>query len=79
MQGMDSGSSNYISEAVCIERKLSIALHDTTDEMSRMECLDEEQRAEIYAILEALKTDSAVHAGWVKTLESHLSKKAADA
>ena len=38
------------------------------DDLQRIECLEEEQRAEIHAILEALKHDGESHAGSLQQL-----------
>lgn len=45
----------------------------TADELAHAECFDEEQRAEIYAILQAIKTDTETHRQAVELLAKRLS------
>ena len=48
-------------KAICLEEELSAALKRTAEEMAHAECLDEEQRAEVYTILETLRSDTRTH------------------
>ena len=51
----------YMSAAAGMEQRLFSALSMTTKQVARLESLDQEQRAEVYAILKAIEQDSAVH------------------
>ena len=53
------------AEAAGLEDQLRATLAATADEVARAECFDEEQRAEVYSILHALKSDSERHLRWV--------------
>jgi len=44
-----------------LENQLAAVLGATAEEVDHMECFDEEQRAEIYTILQTLKTDTSQH------------------
>ena len=48
-------------KAVRLEEELSDALKRTAEEIAHAECLDEEQRAEVYTILETLRSDTKTH------------------
>jgi hypothetical protein len=43
------------------ESHIGDVLAKTAEELAHAECFDQEQRAEIYAILQALKTDTSNH------------------
>lgn len=58
---MDGQIGLQMSELAGVEHRLASTLSDTTRQVARMECLDEEQRAEIYTILKAIGQDSQVH------------------
>jgi len=62
-----------------IEDQLASMLLRTSDEVARAECFDDEQRSEIYAILEALKLGTEAHRAQVKLLARQIDgKKTAD-
>lgn len=61
MSGMGTSAPSDLSAAADLEKKLASTLRQTTQEISRMEGLDDEQRAEVYAILETLTSDTKVH------------------
>ena len=44
-----------------IEERLAKQLHEVSREVDRAEFFDDEQRAEVYAILEALHSDGRAH------------------
>jgi hypothetical protein len=48
-------------KAIRLEEELSAALKRTAEELAHAECLDEEQRAEVYTILETLRSDTKTH------------------
>lgn len=61
-----TGQENYVSDeaprkAIRLEEELADALRRTAAEVAHAECLDEEQRAEVYSILDALRADTQVH------------------
>lgn len=45
---------------------------ETTDELAHAECFDEEQRAEIYTILQAIRTDTETHRNTVELMAAKL-------
>jgi hypothetical protein len=54
-------SAEISLKAVRLEEELSDALTRTAEEIAHAECLDEEQRAEVYTILETLRSDTHTH------------------
>lgn len=44
-----------------LEEQLALQLDQTAHEIEHMDCFDDEQRAEIYTILQALREDSQAH------------------
>ncbi len=67
----DNGLSHYIR----VESEIANCLSQTTDELAHSECFDLEQRAEIYAILQAIKTDTKIHRQTVDLLARKLSSE----
>lgn len=57
-----------------IEDGIARTLHQTADELAHAECFDEEQRAEVYAILQAIKTDTDNHRQAVELLSARLKQ-----
>ena len=55
------GIPGSVRALVGIERQLASTLSAASDEIAHSECLDVEQRAEVYAILEAIQADSEAH------------------
>jgi hypothetical protein len=55
-----------------LEARIAASLDETADELAHAECFDEEQRAEIYAILQALRTDSRNHRATIDLLAAKL-------
>ena len=72
MSGMESTGFGDVSALTQLEDQLAEALAQASGEVARMECFDVEQRAEVYAILETLKTDTAAHRVMVDKLTSQL-------
>ena len=62
-----------------MERQLAETLVRTAGEVSHIQCLDNEQRAEIYAILQALKLDTEAHHSLASMLSTYISERPADA
>jgi len=44
-----------------LETQLATTLAETSDEIAHADCLDRETRAEVYTILEILKSDTKIH------------------
>ena len=63
-----SPSSGGFAELAALEKALLGRVHAAGEVLKRTECLDEEQRAEIHAILEAIRHDSESHAAVVASL-----------
>jgi len=68
--GADSGTAmkqpkvnltGRISALAARENELSEALSAAADEVARIESFDQEQRAEVYAILDSMKADTDAH------------------
>jgi hypothetical protein len=51
-----------------LEEQLASMLQETATEVAHTDCLDDEQRAEIYTILSALQADSEMHRGMMNVL-----------
>lgn len=49
-------------------------LAQTTEELAHAECFDQEQRAEIYAILQAIRNDTSNHRQIVELLAEKLRR-----
>jgi len=62
-----------------LESALLARLDAAADDLQRVECLDDEQRAEIHAILEAMKHDAVSHAAAVKALAGGAGQEACHA
>ncbi|HET6430101.1 MAG TPA: hypothetical protein VM389_15165 [Phycisphaerae bacterium] len=50
-----------------LQTDIQVRVRAAVGELGRMECLDEEERAEIHAILEAIRHDSESHARIIGT------------
>ena len=61
------------------ESKFAAALAATSEEMAYSECLDVEERSEVYTILEAILADTEAHRRTIKLLASRLAEGGADA
>jgi selenocysteine lyase/cysteine desulfurase len=68
-----------LSALATLEHRLSAKLAETADEIQHVECFDDEQRAEIFAILQALRTDTEAHRAMADLLARQLYKGAGDA
>ena len=66
-------SPSDVSALSGIEHQLASALMETAEEFRRAECFDDEQRAEVYAILEALRGDTDAHRAMVDLLARELA------
>jgi hypothetical protein len=65
--------------AVTLEQRLAASLAETRDRLAHAECFDPEQRAELYAILQAIIADTDAHCGVVGRWVGQDARKIADA
>ena len=79
MTGNHSSGQVDVSTMVNIENQLAASLTEASDEIAHTECLDEEQRAEVYTILQALKADTTSHRTLVELLVRKARGKSANA
>jgi hypothetical protein len=68
----DGGKGVYLAAA--LEDRLARQLSETSREIDRAECFDPEQRAEVYAIMEALQTDARAHRRAIRLLSGLASQ-----
>ncbi|MGC9454585.1 MAG: hypothetical protein ACP5HU_06945 [Phycisphaerae bacterium] len=61
MTGLNAPDNQNMPDIVAVEQRLAAELEAAADEISRAECFDPEQRAEIYAILAALRDETHLH------------------
>jgi hypothetical protein len=61
MMNQDYLPAGISDKAIRLEEALSDALSRTAAEVAHAECLDQEQRAEVYTILETLQADTQSH------------------
>ncbi len=55
-----------------LEDRLSAMLYEAANEVAHTDCLDDEQRAEVYTILRALQADGEMHRGILSLLSRRL-------
>ena len=60
-----TGTSNTISDRLSalaeVEDQLAAVLCETAGDVARSQCFDREQRAEVYAIIDAMRSDVEAH------------------
>ena len=78
MQGILRQYADEFTAAAKMEDCLARSLSETANEVSRAECFDAEQRAEVYAILDALKQDMRTHRRSVGLWVNDLTGEACD-
>lgn len=61
------------------ELNIADSLASAADELAHTECFDHEQRAEIYSILGAIKTDTENHRRMIELAAGKLAKGAGNA
>lgn len=80
---MDMAAAEIINPSVSLlaglEQQLAQKLAETTDEVQHVECFDDEQRAEVFAILQALRLDNEAHRSAVDLLSRRLKGGIGDA
>jgi len=79
MTGAVPGVLGNIEEMAGAERRLAATLLAASDDVAHCECLDAEERAEVYAILEAIRADTDAHYQAVGFLSHLLSQETGDA
>ena len=79
VEGAKMQAQKDISEWIRIESKIYDSLGESTDELAHAECFYAEQRAALYAILQAIKTDTANHRQTIELLAAKLAKDIPDA
>jgi hypothetical protein len=65
---MSGTLGQYLSDVASVagmERRLACSLSVAAKTIDHMDCFDDEQRSEIYSILQALRQDTAIHCGMV--------------
>jgi Uri superfamily endonuclease len=62
-----------------LEDRLAAMLCDAAEEVEHMDCLDDEQRSEIYTILRALRADGEMHRGILAMLGDNPGEYVPDA
>ena len=67
-----------MSAVANLENRLAAELIDTADELAHTECLDCEQRSEIYTIIQSLQADTRMHQTQVKLMARGSTPKAID-
>ncbi len=77
--GVQGNSGNYISDLEGIETSLASMLVETADEVAHTECFDDEQRSEIYTIIQTLKADTELHRSTLSLLAGKMPRRTADA
>ena len=68
-----------LGELAGIVSRLAATLEKAVRQISHSECLDQEQRSEAWAILDAIQTNSLAHRNTIKLLTDQLAGGAADA
>ncbi|MFP3938647.1 MAG: hypothetical protein ACLFVW_09945 [Phycisphaerae bacterium] len=61
MTGLNTPDNQDMPNPAAVEQRLAAKLDAAADEISRAECFDSEQRAEVYAILAALREETNIH------------------
>ena len=68
MDSVGMSTVERISLTAGLEARLAGLLADAADEVAHAECFDEEQRAEVYTILNTLQADVEMHRGMISLL-----------
>jgi hypothetical protein len=68
-----------LSEINELQEQLTAMLVETLDEVQHIDCLDHEQRAEVYTILKALQADARLHSRVLSVLSGQGGEYIADA
>ena len=73
------GAKANVSQVTSLEKGLAATLTQTSNELARSECLDTEQRAEVYTILKSLRSTSEAHREMLKRLAGSMKARKGDA
>jgi hypothetical protein len=74
MSEQNRSAGQYVSELSSMEEHLVTRVRQTADDVAHTECFDTEQRAEVYAILETLKSNTQRHQTIAALLTQRLQK-----
>ena len=69
-----SGIGGNMQALAGVESRLAATLQAASDEVAHTECLDSEDRAEVYTILEAIVADTEVHHKTIQLLFHRLAE-----
>jgi len=70
--------SSETSSLRALEADLAAVLGETIDDIERADCLDSDQRAEVYTILKTMLTDAANHGSILETWINEVLREKAD-
>lgn len=79
MSGIETRANENVPDLAGMEARIAESLDETADELAHAECFDQEQRAEIYAILQAIRTDATNHRAMIDLLAAKMVRGANDA
>ena len=79
MAGAQVSNSYCLTAISGLEQQLAAKLAATADEVQHVECFDDEQRAEVFAILQALRTDTEAHRAMADLLAKQIKGRLGDA
>lgn len=61
MTGLNTSENKELPDVAAAEQRLAAALDAAADEIAHVESFDPEQRAEVYAIISALRNETNQH------------------
>ncbi len=64
-----------LQQMAAMEKSLLCCIRAASEDLQRVECFDEEQRAEVHAILEAIRHESESHSAMVQFLVARLGQE----
>lgn len=68
-----------LTRMMSLENGLAVTVRKAADDVARAECFDAEQRSEVYAILEAIRSNSMAHSIKVRQLTERIKAGDCDA
>ncbi len=74
-----AGLQIEVTQMASLEQGLAATLTQTSRQVAHSECFDLEQRAEVYTILEALRSNSETHLAMVGQLAARMKASKGDA
>ena len=78
MDGVKGEFAEQLTKMAQVEDQLVSALAETAGDVAHTECFDIEQRAEVYAILDSMRTDTKAHRKAVGVWISHRTGEVGD-